>query len=315
MAEQMLNKSLVTRQTGLSGRTCKGVLLCEKLPIVAEKYFAIMLDRGLGGPVMVMSKHGGMSIEEVAIEHPDAVTKIPIDVTTGLTTRQAEEAVEHLGFNGDPSAMATLKGLYRTFVGADCTMLEVNPLAELEDGRIMVCDAKLAFDDNAAFRQRTIHSQRDVTEVDPKEVAASRCGLNYISLDGSIGCMVNGAGLAMATMDLLSVKGGSPANFLDIGGSVGVEEVKTALGIINSDSNVKSVLINIFGGIVKCDVVAEGIVRAAQELSIDHKPIVVRLVGTNVERGKSILAQAGLDYYAIDDLNEAAIKAVELSKA
>ncbi|KAF4691144.1 beta' subunit [Perkinsus olseni] len=262
VAENMLDKTLITKQTGLGGSACKGVLLCERLPIVSEK-FAV-----------------------------------------------------RLGFEGDATeeAATMLKRLYSVFVDSDCTMLEINPLAELEDGKVMVCDAKLNFDDNAAFRQAGIHSQRDACQADAREVAASQWGLNYVGLDGSIGCMVNGAGLAMATMDLLSVKGGRPANFLDVGGSAELAQVKAALKILNADPKVRSILINIFGGIVKCDVVAEGVVRASRELGIET-PIVIRLAGTNVEQGKSILAQSGLKFYTFDDLNAAACKAVELSKA
>ncbi|KAF4735393.1 beta' subunit [Perkinsus olseni] len=316
VAEHMLGKTLITKQTGLGGSACKGVLLCERLPIVSEKYAAVLLDRTLGGPVVVASKYGGMSIEEVAVEHPQDIIKTPIDITTGLTDVQAREVSVRLGFEGDATeeAATMLKRLYSVFVDSDCTMLEINPLAELEDGKVVVCDAKLNFDDNAAFRQPGIHSQRDACQADAREVAASQWGLNYVGLDGSIGCMVNGAGLAMATMDLLSVKGGRPANFLDVGGSAELAQVKAALKILNADPKVRSILINIFGGIVKCDVVAEGVVRASRELGIET-PIVIRLAGTNVEQGKSIVAQSGLKFYSFDDLNAAACKAVELSKA
>ena len=315
IAAEMIGKTLVTKQTGVAGKPCHGVLVVEKFRIVAEKYFAILMDRAFGGPVLIGSSFGGMSIEDVAHDHPDAIIKIPVDINRGLSPVQARQMAEQIGFRGSAlqQAVDVITGLYDTFVKSDCTMVEINPLAELDDGRVVVCDAKVNFDDNADFRQKEIHSQRDFSQEDPREVAAHKWNLNYIGLDGEVGCMVNGAGLAMATMDLLSFFGGSPANFLDVGGSAQADQIKAAFGILDKDPKVKSILVNIFGGIMRCDVVAEGIVAASKELAM-KKPIVIRLVGTNVEEGKKIIKESGLKLEAFDDLNEAAKKAVALAK-
>jgi succinyl-CoA synthetase beta subunit len=317
ISKNMIGKTLVTKQTGETGKPCNGVLVSEFFTISAEKYFAILMDRSFGGPVLVGSSKGGMSIEDVAHEYPDAIIKLPIDINKGLSESQAREMAEKIGFvNGEArdSAVKTIMGLYKTFIDCDCTMLEINPLSELTDGRVVVCDAKVNFDDNAAFRQDWIHSQRDRSQEDPREVEAAKFDLNYIGLDGSIGCMVNGAGLAMATMDLLKLFGGNPANFLDVGGSAQANQITAAFKILDQDPKVKSILVNIFGGIMRCDVVAEGIVQASKVLGM-KKPVVVRLVGTNVEKGKRIIADSGLKIYANDDLNAAAKKAVELANA
>ncbi|KAF4672172.1 beta' subunit [Perkinsus chesapeaki] len=315
IASKMIGKTLVTKQTGEAGKPCNGVFLSERFQIASEKYFAILMDRSFGGPVMVGSKYGGMSIEDVAAEHPDAIIKIPVDINSGISDGEAREMAEKIGFQGEivDEAVIAIKALYDTFRQSDCTMVEINPLAETSDGRVMVCDAKVNFDDNAQFRQKCVHSMRDRTQEDPREVAASEWDLNYIGLDGNIGCMVNGAGLAMATMDLLSLKGGSPANFLDVGGSAQADQVKAAFEILEKDPKVKSILVNIFGGIMRCDVIAQGVVQATTELNM-QKPIVIRLVGTNVEQGKQIIKDAGLKVYAFDDLNEAAGKAVSLAQ-
>ncbi|KAF4672629.1 beta' subunit [Perkinsus olseni] len=314
LASKMIGKTLVTKQTGEAGKPCNGVFLSERFQIATEKYFAILMDRSFGGPVMVGSKYGGMSIEDVAAEHPDAIIKIPVDINSGISDGEAREMAEKIGFEGEivDEAVIAIKALYETFRQSDCTMVEINPLAETKDGRVMVCDAKVNFDDNAQFRQEEVHALRDRTQEDPREVAASEWDLNYIGLDGNIGCMVNGAGLAMATMDLLSLKGGSPANFLDVGGSAQADQVKAAFEILENDPKVKSILVNIFGGIMRCDVIAQGVVQASTELSM-KKPIIIRLVGTNVEQGKKIIQEAGLKVYAYDDLNEAAGKAVALA--
>jgi succinyl-CoA synthetase beta subunit len=274
------------------------------------------MDRSFGGPVLVGSKFGGMSIEDVAHAHPEAIVKIAVDISKGITKEQATEMAQMLGFEGPAlqQAIDTISALYRTFIESDCTMVEINPLAELEDGRVIVCDAKVNFDDNADFRQTEVHALRDFSQEDPREVEAHKHQLNYIGLDGSVGCMVNGAGLAMATMDLLSLFGGSPANFLDVGGSAQKEQIKAAFGILEKDEKVKAILVNIFGGIMRCDVVAEGIVLASKELGM-KKPIVIRLVGTKVEEGKKIIRESGLKLHAFDDLNEAAKAAVKLAKA
>lgn len=315
LSRNMIGKTLITKQTGETGKPCNGVLVSEFFQIAAEKYFAILMDRSFGGPVLVGSSHGGMSIEDVAHDFPDAIVKMPIDINKGLSQAQAREMAEKIGFMGEAcdAAVETIMGLYKTFVDCDCTMVEINPLSELTDGRVVVCDAKVNFDDNAAFRQKWIHDQRDRTQEDPREVEAAKFDLNYIGLDGSIGCMVNGAGLAMATMDLLKLNGGSPANFLDVGGSAQAEQITAAFKILDQDPKVKSILVNIFGGIMRCDVVAEGIVQASKVLGM-KKPVVVRLVGTNVEQGKKIIKDSGLPIYANDDLTQAAVKAVELAQ-
>ena len=315
IASKMIGNSLVTKQTGEAGRPCNGVYIVEQFKIAAEKYFAILMDRSSGGPLLIASKYGGMSIEDVAVEHPEAIIKMPVDITKGLSREQALELATKIGFVGDAKNQAadSILGLYKTFTEADCTMLEINPLAELSDKRVVVCDAKVNFDDNADFRQHAIHAMRDFSQEDPREVEAHKWNLNYIGLDGSVGCMVNGAGLAMATMDILALFGGSPANFLDVGGSAQTEQIKAAFNLLDKDPKVKSILVNIFGGIMRCDTVAQGIVDASKELSMS-KPIVIRLVGTNVEKGKEIIKASGLKLEAFDDLNKAAKKAVDLAK-
>lgn len=314
-ASKMLGKTLVTKQTGEEGKPCNTLLMAERFQVINEKYFAILLDRASSGPVMIGSKVGGTSIEDIAEADPSAIIKMPVDIVAGLSLEGAEKMAEAMGFSGPQAAMAaeSIMGLYDTFITRDCTMVEINPFAEISDGRVIVCDAKVNFDDNAEFRQKDIFAQRDVSQEDPRDVEAAKWDLNYIGLDGNIACMVNGAGLAMATMDLLSLCGGSPANFLDVGGSATTGQVKAAFSIVQQDPKVKSVLVNIFGGIMQCDIIAEGVVKASKELNMD-KPIVIRLVGTNVEQGKKIIKDSGLKVYAIDDLNEAAKKAVELAK-
>merc|ERR1719265_1184525 len=238
------------------------------------------------------------------------IIKVPIDITKGITQEQAMTLVEGLQVSGDKDkAVEQIFALYRLFTELDCTMVEVNPLAEDMEGNLVAADAKVGFDDNAAFRQKDIHSQRDSTQEDPREVAAKEWDLNYIGLDGNIGCMVNGAGLAMATMDIISMKGGSPANFLDVGGNASKEQVKAAFKILTADPKVKAILVNIFGGIMKCDVVAAGIVNATKEMGL-KVPLVVRLEGTNVDAGKAIIESSGLNITATNDLDDAAVKAV-----
>jgi len=241
---------------------------------------------------------------------------MPVDIIDGLSKEKAQEMAEKMDFSGPqlPLAVDVIKGLYQTFTDCDCTMVEINPLAELDDGRVVVCDAKVNFDDNAEYRQKDIFAQRDETQEDPREVAAKKFDLNYIGLDGNVACMVNGAGLAMSTMDLLSLYGGTPANFLDVGGSAQEDQIVAAFTILQNDPNVKSILVNIFGGIMRCDVIASGVVNASKKLGL-KKPLVIRLVGTNVEIGEKIIAESGLDLYPINDLNKAAEKAVELAKA
>jgi len=273
-------------------------------------YFAILLDRASGGPVIIACSEGGTSIEDLAEEKPELIVKVPIHPIDGITDAQASEVVEGLKVTTDKeAAKEQIKALYNLFVKADCTMVEVNPLAEDSKGTLLAADAKVGFDDNAGFRQKDIFKLRDTTQEDAREVAASEWDLNYIGLDGDIGCMVNGAGLAMATMDIIQLNGGKPANFLDVGGGATEQQITEAFKIITSDSSVKAILVNIFGGIMKCDIIAGGIVNACKELTLQI-PLVVRLEGTNVAQGKKILADSGLNIIAADDLDDAAQKAV-----
>jgi len=313
-AEKMLGKTLITKQTGAAGKPCSTVMLAERFEIKTEKYFAILMDRGSGGPIMIGSKTGGTSIEDIAEKDPSAIVKVPVDIMEGLSDAQAKEMAVKMGFSGAQadSAAKSIASLYKVFIDCDCTMVEINPFAELTDGRVIVCDAKVGFDDNAAFRQKSIHEQRDESQEDPQEVEAKKFDLNYIKLDGSVACMVNGAGLAMSTMDLLKFLGGSPANFLDVGGAANKETITAAFKIIQGDPDVKSILINIFGGIMRCDVIADGVVAAVKDVGLT-KPLIVRLVGTNVEKGRQIIQESGLDVIAMSDFTEAAKKAVEMA--
>jgi succinyl-CoA synthetase beta subunit len=260
--------------------------------------------------MMIGCSEGGTSIEDLAEKFPEKIIKIPIDIRVGITDAQAMQMVEGLRVTGDKAAAAKqIKALYTLFDKSDCTMVEVNPLAEGLDGSLIAADAKLGFDDNAAYRQKPIFDMKDESQIDPREVAASKYDLNYIGLDGSIGCMVNGAGLAMATMDIIKMHGGAPANFLDVGGSANEQQVVEAFKILTGDKQVKAILVNIFGGIMKCDVIASGIVNAAKQVGV-QVPLVVRLEGTNVARGKEILATSGMTIITADDLDDAAKKAV-----
>jgi len=314
IASKMLNQTLVTKQTGERGRRVQKVFLMERLYMRRELYFSIMLDRKSNGPVIVASTRGGTSIEDVAARSPEAIIKVPVDIITGVTPEQLDFLVDQLGFSGTTAEQAKkcMANLYRMFVHTDATMIEVNPLAETPDGKVMVCDAKINFDDNAAFRQPDIFAMRDVTQEDPREVEASKYDLNYIGLDGNIGCMVNGAGLAMATMDLIKYHKGAPANFLDVGGGATERQVQKAFEILNGDPTVQAILVNIFGGIMRCDVIAQGIVNAAREIAL-KKPIVVRLQGTNVKEAKALIEGSGYRMIMTDNLDDAAAKAVKIA--
>jgi len=309
-ATDMLGGTLVTKQSGPAGKPVNTVLVAKKMALKREFYFAIMMDRVSQGPLIIACSEGGTSIEDLAESNPEKIIKVPISLQDGITDAQIQTVVEGLTCSGDPIAAGEqIRALYQLFVDRDCSMVEVNPLAEDAAGTLIAADAKIGFDDNAAFRQMDVFAQRDESQEDAREVAASKWDLNYIGLDGEIGCMVNGAGLAMATMDIVSMHGGTPANFLDVGGSATTDQITAAFKIITEDPAVKAILVNIFGGIMQCDIIASGIVEACKTLSLDI-PLVVRLEGTNVEMGKQILKDSGLAIIAADDLDDAAIKAV-----
>ena len=311
IAAKMLGMKLVTHQTGPEGRIVRRLLIEETLPIERELYLGILVDRAEGKPVFMASTAGGMDIEKVAEENPDAILKQHIDPGMGLEPFQARKIAFQLGLKPQQinTGVQFLTGLYRAFLDTDATLVEINPFITCSDGRLFALDAKLTFDDNAMFRHADIREFRDITEEDPLEVEASKYSLNYIKLDGNVGCMVNGAGLAMATMDIIKYAGGMPANFLDVGGGANAEQVTHAFEILLSDKNVKAVLINIFGGILRVDTLAHGIVEAATKTHI-QLPIVLRLEGTNVEQGREILRQSGLKFIVADTMKDAAEKVV-----
>lgn len=310
LAKQMLGQLLVTKQTGPAGKPVNTLFIAKKMKLKREMYFAILLDRKSAGPMMIGCSEGGTSIEDLAEKYPEKIIKIPVDINEGITDAQALKMVTGLQVTGDLKAAALqIKRLYEMFVKCDCTMVEVNPLAENLSGELIAADAKIGFDDNAGFRQKEIFAMRDESQEDPREVAAHAFDLNYIGLDGNIGCMVNGAGLAMATMDIIKLNGGAPANFLDVGGNASEQQVVAAFKILTSDKQVKAILVNIFGGIMKCDVIASGIVKAAKEVGV-QVPLIVRLEGTNVMEGKQIIKDSGLKIVTADDLDDAAKKAV-----
>lgn len=310
-AREMLGNTLVTIQTGDAGKQVNRLYITDGADIDKEYYLSLLVDRASGRVAMVVSTEGGMDIETVAHDTPEKIQTLTIDPATGLTDADAKKASAALNLSGDLAAQAedTVKKLYEAFIATDMEMLEINPLVETKDGKILVLDAKCAFDGNALFRHKDIAALRDESEEDPMEVEASKYDLAYIKLDGDIGCMVNGAGLAMATMDIIKLNGMFPANFLDVGGGATTEKVTAAFKIILSDPAVKGILVNIFGGIMKCDVIADGIVAAAKEVNLSV-PLVVRLEGTNVQQGKDILANSGLPIVAANDLGDAAKKIV-----
>ena len=315
VAGKMLNQVLVTKQTGETGKLVSKIMVAEAVDLKKECYFAILQDRARECPVIVASTEGGMDIEEVAATRPEAIIREHIDPALGILPFQALKIAVALGLTGPLLRQATklITNVYKLFTALDCSLVEINPLVVTTDDRVCALDAKFNFDDNALYRHPEIMERRDETEEDPREVEAGKYDLNYIGLDGNIGCMVNGAGLAMATMDIIKYYGGEPANFLDVGGSATEEMVTNAFRILTSDKNVKALLVNIFGGIMRCDVIAQGIVAAAK--NIDMKiPLVVRLEGTNVEIGKKILADSGISIIPADNLDEAAQKAVAAVK-
>ena len=311
VAAKMLGQTLVTHQTGPAGRVVNKVLVAESADIAREIYFAILLDRSTAAPLIVASTEGGVEIETVAEKSPEKIIRESVHPLAGLQPFQARKLAKQLAFESAQlkGASKLFDGLYRTFIGLDCSMVEVNPLVVTKKGEVLALDAKFNFDDNALYRHPEVAAMRDTAEEDPREVEASKHGLNYIGLDGNIACLVNGAGLAMATMDIIKFYGGSPANFLDVGGGATEEQVTEAFKILISDKNVKAILINIFGGIMRCDVIAQGIINAAKTVKLSV-PLVVRLEGTNVEAGKKMIAESGLSVITADDLADAAEKAV-----
>jgi succinyl-CoA synthetase beta subunit len=310
-AEKMLGYRLTTIQTPKDGIEVKKVFVAECLDFSRELYFAILLDRAVDGAAIVASTEGGMDIEHVAATKPEAIHKIVVkNFDKGPSDQELTDLAQKLGFQGEKAkkAVTLMRNLYTLFLKTDATLIEINPLVETEQGEVVCIDGKMNFDDNAAFRQQDIFAMRDFGEEDPREVQASKFDLNYVGLDGNIGCMVNGAGLAMATMDVLKLYGGSPANFLDVGGGANTNQIKEAFKILNSDQNVQAILVNIFGGIMRCDVIAKGIIDAAKDIEM-RVPLVVRLSGTNRDEGKKLLLQSGIKLQTADNLDEAAKKA------
>ena len=316
MAGEILGKKLVTPQTGAEGKEVRKLLVEEGLAIQQELYLSFLVDRSVGRPVCIASSAGGMEIEKVAAEAPEKILRAEVDPAVGLRPYQARRIAYGLGLVEDVhrKAVAFLLSLYQAFRGLDCSLLEINPCLVTEEGEVLALDAKINLDDNALFRHKDLLSLRDITEEAPLEVEASKFGLNYIKLDGDVGCMVNGAGLAMATMDIIKLSGSSPANFLDVGGGASAEQVKNAFRILTSDPQVKAVLINIFGGILRCDRLAEGVIAAVQELGV-KAPIVIRMEGTNVELGKKMLAESGLNFTTANSMKEAAEKVANLARS
>jgi succinyl-CoA synthetase beta subunit len=315
IASQMLGQTLVTHQTGPAGRIVNKVLVVEAAEIAREIYFAIIRDRPTAAPLIVASTEGGVEIETVAAKAPEKIIRESISPLAGLQPFQTRKLAKELGFESSQlkAASKSFDGLYRAFVGLDCSMVEVNPLVVTPKGEVLALDAKFNFDDSALYRHPEVVAMRDTAEEDPREVEASKHGLNYIGLDGNIACLVNGAGLAMATMDIIKFYGGNPANFLDVGGSATEEQVTDAFKILIADKRVEAILVNIFGGIMQCDVIAQGIINAAKTVHLSV-PLVVRLEGTNMRRGKQLLKESGLALITADDLADAAEKAVKAAK-
>ena len=314
IAGGMIGMTLVTHQTGPEGRVVSRVLIEEGLQMTRELYLSIVLDRASGKPVIMASAAGGMDIEEVAAKTPEQIVRVHVEPGIGLVAYQARQLAFGIGI--EPAqisrAVKLITALYDAFVATDASLVEINPLVVTTGGDLLALDAKMNFDDNALYRHADLKELRDIGEEDPLEVEASKFSLNYIHLDGNIGCMVNGAGLAMATMDIIKLAGGEPANFLDVGGGANAEQIKNAFRILMSDKNVKAVLINIFGGILRCDVLAQGVIAAVKELGVPV-PIVIRMEGTNVDEGKRLLRESGMNFTTADSMGEAADRVVQLA--
>ncbi len=315
LASAVLGMTLVTHQTGPDGRVVQRILVEQGLSIARELYLGLVIDRAAQQPVLMASPAGGMEIEKVAEETPDLIFKEYIHPTAGFEMFQAKKLAFRLGLEGPAvgQAVEMMGAIYDAFRSTDASLIEINPLIVTGDGSLLALDAKMTFDDNALYRHSDIRDLRDLSEEDPLEIEASKFSLNYIRLDGTIGCMVNGAGLAMATMDIIKLAGGEPANFLDVGGGANAEQIRNAFRILMSDGNVKAVFINIFGGILRCDVLSEGVIAAVRELGLSV-PIVIRMEGTNVERGKQMLKDSGLNFTTADTMAEGAAAAVALSR-
>ena len=314
-AGEMLGHVLVTKQTGPDGKEVKRIYVEEGADIKRELYLGMLVDRGTGRVTIIASTEGGMEIEEVAHNTPEKIIKVPVDPASGISGFHTRKIAFGLGLEGKQVGAASkfLTAMYQAFMDLDCSIVEINPLIVTGGGDILALDAKISFDDNALFRHKDVEELRDEAEEDPSEIEAAKHSLNYVKLDGNIGCMVNGAGLAMATMDIIKLYGGEPANFLDVGGGATKERVTAAFKLILSDPNVEGILVNIFGGIMRCDVIAEGVVAAAREVHL-HVPLVVRLEGTNVDLGKKILSESGLPILSADNLADAAEKVVKAVK-
>jgi succinyl-CoA synthetase beta subunit len=314
LARQMIGMTLVTHQTGPEGRKVSRVLIEEGLQIERELYLSMLLDRAAGRPVIIASAAGGMDIEEVAAKSPEKILREHVDPATGVLPFQARKLAFAIGLDAGPAVkmVKLLDSIYKAFVETDASLIEINPLILTKGGDLIALDAKVTFDDNALYRHPDIREFRDLAEEDPLEVEASKFSLNYIRLDGNIGCMVNGAGLAMATMDIIKLAGGEPANFLDVGGGANAEQIKNAFRILMADRNVKAVFINIFGGILRCDVLAAGVIAAVKELGVPV-PIVIRMEGTNVEEGKRMLKESRLNFTTADSMSEGANAVVALA--
>ncbi|HEY7185937.1 MAG TPA: ADP-forming succinate--CoA ligase subunit beta [Vicinamibacterales bacterium] len=315
LAKQMIGMTLVTHQTGPEGKKVGRVLVEEGLQIDRELYLSVLIDRAAAAPVVIASAAGGMDIEEVAAKEPEKILREHIDPGVGVVPFQSRKLAFGMGLGADAALkfVKLLNAVYKAFIETDASMIEINPLILTKGGDLLALDAKVSFDDNALYRHPDIRELRDLSEEDPLEVEASTFSLNYIRLDGNIGCMVNGAGLAMATMDIIKLAGGEPANFLDVGGGANAEQIKNAFRILMADKNVKAVLINIFGGILRCDVLAAGVIAAVKELGV-RVPIVIRMEGTNVEEGKRMLRESGLNFTTADSMGEAAERVVRLAK-
>ena len=314
IARGMIGMTLVTHQTGPEGRVVSRVLIEQGLDIQRELYLSLLLDRAAGKPVIMASAAGGMDIEEVAAKTPEKIVRVWIESGVGVAAFEARQLGFGVGLEAPlvPAFVALVTSLYAAFMATDASLIEINPLIVTRDGRLLALDAKMNFDDNALYRHADVKELRDLGEEDPLEIEASKFSLNYIHLDGNIGCMVNGAGLAMATMDIIKLAGGEPANFLDVGGGANAEQIRNAFKILMSDKNVRAVLINIFGGILRCDVLAQGVIAAVKELGVPV-PIVIRMEGTNVEEGKRLLKDSQMNFTTADSMDEAAGKVVQLA--